>query len=136
MIKVFIADPHEIMRGRLKMLLGCVTGLHVAGQASDADQILARVRAGGFDVLLLDPSLPPYDGIELIRQIRDEAPELKILILTKNDDEQYLSRVMKAGADAHLTKTSELNQLITTIKVVGSTGRQGSRTRMPSLSFA
>jgi DNA-binding NarL/FixJ family response regulator len=136
MIKVFIADPHEIMGGRLKMLLGCVTGLHVAGQASDADRILSRVRAGGFDVLLLDPSLPPYDDLELIRQIRDEAPELKILILTRNDDEQYQSRVVEAGADAYLTKTSELNQLITVIKVVGSTGRQGLRTRAPSLSFA
>jgi DNA-binding NarL/FixJ family response regulator len=136
MIKVFIADPHEIMRGRLKMLLGCVTGLHVAGQASDADQILSRVRAGGFDVLLLDPSLPPYDDIELIRRIRDEAPELKILILTRNDDEQYLSRVVKAGADACIAKTSELNQLITVIKVAGSTDREGSRTRLPSLSFA
>jgi DNA-binding NarL/FixJ family response regulator len=136
MIKIFIADPHEIMRGRLKMLLGCVTGLQVAGQASNADEVLSHVRGGGFDVLLLDPSLPPYDDIELIRQIRDEAPELKILILTKNDDEHYSSRVMRAGADAYLTKSSELNQLVTVIKVVGSTGRQGLRTWLPSLSFA
>jgi DNA-binding NarL/FixJ family response regulator len=136
MIKIFIADAHAIMRGRLKMLLDCVAGFQVAGQASNADEILTRVRGGDFDVLLLDPSLPPYDDTELIRQIRDEAPELKILILTKNDDEHYLSRLTRAGADAYLTKASELNQLIAAIKVVGSTGRQESWTRQPSLSFA
>ncbi|WP_156885585.1 response regulator [Massilia niastensis] len=136
MIKIFIADPHEIMRQRLKMLLGCVSGLQVVGQSGNANDTVSHVREGSVDVLLLDPSLSPYGDIELVRQIRDEAPELNILILTKSEDEQYSSRVMRAGADAHLTKTSELNHLIAAIKIVGSAGPQGSRTRMPSLSYA
>jgi two-component system invasion response regulator UvrY len=136
MIKIFIAEPHEIMRQRLRMLLDSVTGLQVIGQSGNANETVLHAREGGVDVLLLDPSLSPYGDIELVRQIRNEAPELKILILTKSEDEHFSSRVMRAGADAHLTKTSELNYLIAAIKIVGSAGREGIRTWMPSLSYA
>ncbi|MGJ7915756.1 response regulator transcription factor [Massilia sp. LXY-6] len=136
MIKICIADRHEIMRRRVKMLLDCVPGLQVAAEAGDAGQTLACVREGYVDVLLLDPSLPPYDDILLVQQIRDEAPELKILILSKNNDDQYLSRLLRAGADAYVAKTSELNQLITAIKVAASATRQRTRSRSSSLSLA
>lgn len=118
------------------MLLDCVSGFQVAAEAGDAGETLTCVRGGDVDVLLLDPSLLPYDETLLIQQIRDEAPELKILILSKNDDEQYLSRLLRAGADACVAKTSELNQLIAAIKVAASTGRHGIRPRSPSLSIA
>jgi DNA-binding NarL/FixJ family response regulator len=136
MIKICIADRHEIIRRRVKMLLDCVAGLQVAGEASDAGETLTCVRGGQFDVLLLDPSLAPYDDIVLIQQIRDEAPELKILILSKNDDDQYLSRLLSAGADAYVAKTGELNQLITAIMVAASTGGQRIRPRLRPLSIA
>jgi DNA-binding NarL/FixJ family response regulator len=136
MIKICIADPHEIIRRRVKMLLACVAGFQVAGEASDAGETLTCVRGGQFDVLLLDPSLAPYDDIVLIQQIRDQAPELKILVFSKNDDDQYLSRLLSAGADAYVAKTGELNQLITAIKVAASTGGQRIRPRLRPLSIA
>lgn len=123
------------MRRRVKMLLDCVTGLQVAAEAGDAGETLACVRAGHVHVLLLDPSLAPCDDMLLIQQIRAEAPELNILILSKNDDAQYLSRLLKAGADAYVAKTSELNQLIAAIKVAASTCRHRIRARSSSLSL-
>lgn len=118
------------------MLLDCVTGLQVAAEAGDARQTLTCVREGYVDVLLLDPSLPHYDDILLVQQIRDEAPELKILILSKNNDDQYLSRLLRAGADAYVAKTSELNQLISAIKLAASATRQRTPSRSSSLFLA
>jgi DNA-binding NarL/FixJ family response regulator len=120
MIRIVIADDHTIMREGLKRILEDVEDIEIAGEAVDGFEALAQVRQGGFDLLLLDLSMPGRSGVDLIRQIRDEAPKLPILILTMHEEEQYAVRAIRAGAHGYLTKESAGTQLVSAIRKVAS----------------
>ena len=120
MIKIVIADDHTLMREGLKRILEGNDEIKVAGEAVDGFSVIDHVRKGGFDVLLLDLSMPGRSGIDLIRQIRTEAPKLPILILTMYEEEQYAVRSIRAGAQGYLTKESAGTQLVNAIIKVAS----------------
>ena len=82
MIRIVIADDHTLMREGLKRILEGDDEITVVGEAIDGFSVLEQVRKGGFDLLLMDISMPGRSGIDLIRQIRTEAPSLPILVLT------------------------------------------------------
>ncbi len=120
MIKIVIADDHTLMREGLKRIFEGNEEIMVAGEAVDGFSVINQVRKGGFDLLLLDLSMPGRSGIDLIRQIRTEAPKLPILVLTMYEEEQYAVRCMRAGAQGYLTKESAGDQLVNAIKKVAS----------------
>ncbi|EGF32899.1 Two-component response regulator [Oxalobacteraceae bacterium IMCC9480] len=120
MIRLLIADDHTIMREGLKRILEGADDIDVVGEAVDGFEVLAQVRKGGFDLLMLDLSMPGRSGVELIRQIKDEAPRLPILILTMHEEEQYAIRAIRAGARGYLTKESAGTQLLSAIRKVAS----------------
>ncbi len=120
MIRIVIADDHTLMREGLKRILEGNEEITVVGEAVDGFSVLAQVRKGGFDLLLLDLSMPGRSGIDLIRQIRTESPKLSILVLTMYEEEQYAVRSIRAGAQGYLTKESAGSQLVTAIKRVAS----------------
>lgn len=120
MIKILIADDHTIMREGLKRILDGVDDIQVVAEAVDGYDTLAKARAGDFDVLLMDLSMPGRSGVDLIRQIREEMPKIPILILTMHEEEQYAVRAIRAGAKGYLTKESAGTQLVTAIRKVAS----------------
>jgi DNA-binding NarL/FixJ family response regulator len=120
MIRIVIADDHTIMREGLKRILDGADDIQVVGEAVDGFEALAHVRRGGFDLLMLDLSMPGRSGVELIRQIKDEMPKLPILILTMHEEEQYAVRAIRAGARGYLTKESAGTQLVSAIRKVAS----------------
>ncbi len=120
MIRIVIADDHTIMREGLKRILQEVEDIEVIGEAVDGFEVLATVRKAGFDLLLMDLSMPGRSGVDLIRQIKDEAPKLPILVLTMHEEEQYAVRAIRAGASGYLTKESAGTQLVTAIRKVAS----------------
>ena len=120
MIRIVIADDHTIMREGLKRILMEAEGIEVVGEAVDGFEVLAMVRKAGFDLLLMDLSMPGRSGVDLIRQIKDEAPKLPVLVLTMHEEEQYAVRAIRAGASGYLTKESAGTQLVTAIRKVAS----------------
>ncbi|MEO8838347.1 MAG: response regulator transcription factor [Herbaspirillum sp.] len=120
MIRVMVADDHAIMREGLKRILSDTDEIKVVGEAVDGFETLSQVRKGGFDLLLLDLSMPGRSGIELVRQIRQEAPKLPVLVLTMHEEEQYAVRSIRAGANGYLTKESAGTQLIGAIRKVAA----------------
>ncbi len=120
MIRIVIADDHTIMREGLKRIFVGTDDIDVVGEAIDSSSTLKKVKEGGFEVLLLDLSMPGRNGIELIRQIKQEAPKLSILILTMYEEEQYAVRAIRAGALGYLTKESAETQLVNAIRRVAS----------------
>lgn len=85
MIRIVVADDHIIMREGLKRILHGAEDIEVIGEAVDGFETLALVRRGGFDLLLMDLSMPGRSGVDLIRQIKDEAPKLPLLVLTMHE---------------------------------------------------
>ena len=120
MIRIVIADDHTLMREGLKRILEGNDEITVVGEAIDGFSVLEQVRKGGFDLLLMDLSMPGRSGIDLIRQIRTEAPSLPILVLTMYEEEQYAVRSIRAGAQGYLTKESAGAQLVTAIRRIAS----------------
>ena len=122
MIRIVIADDHAIVREGLKQVLGAAGDITVTGEAQNGSEVMQRVRADDFEVLLLDMSMPGKSGIELIKQVHNEKPKLRILVLSMHEEEQYAVRALKAGAAGYLTKESASDQLVAAIRKVAAGG--------------
>ncbi|MEM5371269.1 response regulator transcription factor [Paraburkholderia azotifigens] len=122
MIKVLLADDHAVVRDGLRHVLLDANGFEVAGEAWDSATTIAMVRGVGAHVLILDLSMPGRNGIDLIRQIKDENPSLRILVLTMHAEHQYAARAFKAGASGYLTKESASRELISAVAKIASGG--------------
>lgn len=121
-VRILIADDHAIVRDGLKRILENEADCAVVGEAGDGDEALAAARANAADVVLLDLSMPGRSGIDLVRQIKADRPELKILVLSMHDAEQYAVRAIRAGASGYLTKDSASTQLVAALRKVASGG--------------
>ena len=122
MTRIVIADDHSIVREGLKRIVSSIDGMEVTGEAGNGTEVMQRVRELAFDVLLLDLSMPGRSGMELIKLIRAEKPQLRILVLSMHQELQYAVRAIKNGASGYLTKESAPAQLEQAIRKVASGG--------------
>jgi DNA-binding NarL/FixJ family response regulator len=116
MVKILVADDHPIVRRGLEQILSEDPSLVVAGEASDGPEVMAKVRAGDYDLVLLDISMPGQDGLTVLRQLKDEKPGLAVLVMSVHPENQYAVRALKAGALGYITKDSAPQELITAIR--------------------
>jgi two-component system, NarL family, invasion response regulator UvrY len=121
-IDILIADDHAIMREGLKQILAACADMRVAGEASDGDEVLHKVRQQEWSVVVLDMSMPGRSGIDLIKLVKAEKPGLPILVLSMHTDEQYAARTLRAGASGYLCKDSAPSLLVSAIRKVASGG--------------
>ncbi len=117
-IRVFIADDHAIVREGLKQILADTKDIIVAGEAENGHDAIKRFRAAKCQVMLLDISLPDRSGIDVLKQIKKEKPELAVLMLSMHREDQYAIRSLKAGAAGYLTKQSAPRELVNAIRQV------------------
>lgn len=116
MTRVLVADDHAIVREGIKRILEGQEAIEIAGEAVNGHEVVEAVRRGGFEILLLDLSMPGKSGIELIKQVKDESPKLRVLVLTMHEEDQYAVRAIRAGASGYLTKESAPGQLVSAIR--------------------
>lgn len=121
-LKVLLADDHAIIRDGVKQILADTDDLVAAGEAANGLEVMQQVREKEWDVLVLDISMPGRSGLELIRMIKDEKPELPILILSMHHEEQYAVRAFQAGAMGYVTKESDGDLLVLAIRRVANGG--------------
>jgi len=115
MIRVFVADDHDLFRAGLKQLLAEDKDILVAGEASSGEDAVAGVTTGDYDVVLLDISMPGLHWLEVMSQVRKAKPNLPILILTMHPEGQYAIRALRAGAVGYLTKKAAPDELLAAI---------------------
>ena len=121
-IRVLLADDHAMVRAGLKEILADTGDISVVAEATNGHEVMAQVRAHEFDVAVLDMTMPGRSGIELIKQVKEARPKLRILVLTMHKEEQYAVRALKAGASGYLTKESAADQLVAAIRRIGAGG--------------
>ena len=129
-LKVLIADDHAIVRHGLKQILADTGDIVVAGDAGSGAEAIKLARAEAFDVMLLDISMPDRNGIEVLKQVRQEFPKLAVLMLSMHREDQYAIRSLKAGASGYLNKQSAPDELVTAIRTVA----QGRKYISPALA--
>ena len=122
MIRVLLADDHEIVRDGLKRILGATGEVEVAGEAKDGDEALALVKAHDYDLAVIDMSMPGLAGLDLIKRLKLEKPTLRLLVLSMHGEQQYAARALKAGASGYLNKDSAAGQLLGAIRKVAAGG--------------
>jgi two-component system invasion response regulator UvrY len=129
-IRVLIADDHTLFREGLKKIIAGTSDIAVAGEASSGNDVLARLKETSFDVLVLDISMPGKDGLEVLKEVRARYRRLPVLMLSMFSEEQYATRVLKAGASGYLTKESAPDVLITAVRKAA----RGERYVSPTLA--
>ncbi|MDR3393005.1 MAG: response regulator transcription factor [Sulfuriferula sp.] len=117
-IRVFIVDDHAIVREGLKQILADTPDLVVAGDSETGHEAIKLARQGKYDILLLDISMPDRSGIEVLKQIKKEAPDIAVLMLSMHREDQYAIRSLKAGAAGYLNKQSAPAELVVAIREV------------------
>ena len=135
MIKVLIADDHPIVRQGLRQILSETADMAVVGEAVNAQEALDQVRVGGWDVLVLDITLPDRSGFDILKELKHVQPHLPVLMLSIHAEEQFAVRVLKAGASGYLTKENAPAELVKAIRKVVSGGRYISPSLAETLAF-
>ncbi len=117
-IRVLLVDDHAILRAGLRALLKAKADIEVVDEASDGQEAVAKAERLSPDVALMDISMPVMDGLEATRRIQQSCPEVKVLVLTVHDNEEYLFQVLEAGGSGYLVKKSAATELISAIRTV------------------
>src|SRR4030065_716323 len=117
-IRILIADEHAVMRAGLRLLLNGQDDMQVVDEAGDGWQTVEKAVALKPDIVLLDITMPGLSGLEAARQIRQKAPEVKLVVLTMHDDESYLRQFLQIGAAGYIVKKAADTELVDAIRAV------------------
>ena len=123
MIRVLSVEDHVIVRYGLKQLFGAMGGITMAGEAANGEEALEALRHDRFDLVLLDLTMPGLCGTKLVGCIRDQAPDMPILIYSMHDELQTAKQALQAGASGYVAKGSGQDTLISAIRKVAAGGR-------------
>jgi DNA-binding NarL/FixJ family response regulator len=122
-IRVLIVDDHPVVRSGLRRVLESVADIEVVGEAGDAKQAVFETRAQKPDIILMDVVMPGASGIEAIPDVLHDAPDAKVLILSMQDDPNYVRQAFAAGAAGYVLKEAADTDLVAAVREVAGGGR-------------
>ncbi len=123
MIRVLIADDHEIVRHGLRDILTSRLGKVAVSEAKDAGEAISLLIKRDWDLVLLDINMPGRNGLEVLEEAKRLRPKTPVLVLTSYPEEQFAIRSLKLGASGYITKQSVSDELITAVKRVLAGGK-------------
>ena len=121
--RVLIVDDHAVVRSGLKLVLESEEGIEPVGEAGSARDAIFEARSTKPDVILLDVVMPDQSGIEVIPTLLKENPEAKVLVLSMQDDPQYVREAFAAGASGYVLKEAADTEVVTAVREVAGGGR-------------
>jgi two-component system response regulator NreC len=119
-IRIIIADDHTIFRSGLNMLLNSEPDIDVVGEAEDGHAAVAAAVDLHPDVVLMDIGMPNLNGIEATKKIKEQAPDIHILVLTMHRSDEYFFKMLEAGASGYILKGAETSELISAVRAVAN----------------
>lgn len=120
MIKVLIADDQELIRQSLQIVLNSKQDIEVSDVASNGQEVIRCIRKNKPDIILMDVRMPKMDGVQCTKIIKEVYPQIKIIILTTFDDDEYVYSALKYGASGYLLKGVSMDELSEAIRTVYS----------------
>ena len=118
MIRVMVADDHDLVRAGISRMLGDAKGFKVVAQASSGEQAVELYRELAPDVTLMDVRMPGIGGLEATRKICQINPHAKIIVVTACADDLFPARLIEAGASGYVTKNADISEMVTAIRTV------------------
>lgn len=119
-IRLLLADDHAVVRTGTRELLERKPDFHIVGEASNGEEAVRLAQELQPDVVVMDVRMPKMSGVEATRRIKEECPDVKVLVLTAHDDDEYVFALLQAGANGYLMKTAEFDELVKAIRTVAS----------------
>jgi len=130
LVRIVIADDHEMFRAGLKSLVAQEDGLQIVGEAKDGEELLAKLKKVKCDCVVLDLSMPNMDGLEAMEVIGENYSEMRVLVLTMQKDPDHFRQAMNSGACGYVLKDDAYDQLVKAVRTVAA----GKKFISPSVS--
>ena len=120
LIRLILADDHAVVRAGTRQLLERQPDFDIVGEAANGEEAVQLAHELQPDVVVMDVRMPIMSGVEATRRIKVECPDVRVLVLTAHDDDEYVFALLQAGANGYLLKTAELDELVRAIHTVAS----------------
>ncbi|MFC2015209.1 response regulator [Chloroflexota bacterium] len=117
-IKVLIVDDHQVLRDGLRLLFEKTTDIEVVGEASDGNEAISKIEELKPDVVLMDITMPGLSGLETSRHIIKTDPDIKILLLSVHESDEYLAEMLNIGLAGYILKIASGTEVISAIRAV------------------
>lgn len=134
-MKILIADDHSIVREGLKQYLKTLDEVTLIDEAVDGNEAWTKIKNGGYDLVILDVSMPGMSGLDVLLKIKERNLQTRVLILSVYPQEQYAIHAFKLGASGYLSKDSAFEELTLAIKKIASGGRYVASAFAEKLAF-
>lgn len=135
MIKVLMADDHLVVRQGVRKIIEETSDIVLGGEACDGKELIAKVRSDDWDVVLLDISMPDRNGLGLLSELKQDNPDLPVLIFTIHSEEQFAIRALKEGAAGYINKEIPSDELLKAIRKAAEGGRYISQNLAEKMAF-
>lgn len=122
-IRVLIAEDHQTVREGLEMILKAQPDIEVVGEAGDGQAAVDMAKALNPDIVIMDVSMPRLNGLKATRELQRSLPNVKVLTLTRHNDDGYLQQLLRAGVSGYVLKQSPSSELLHAIRAIAA-GRQ------------
>jgi two-component system, NarL family, response regulator DegU len=117
-IKILIADDHSIIREGLKRIISFEENLTVIGEAENGERVMLPIKQNKPDVMLLDMNMPLMSGIEVLRRVKEQNNDIKVIMLTVENDSRIIHEAIDIGADGYMLKDSAGAEIVSAIRTV------------------
>jgi DNA-binding NarL/FixJ family response regulator len=114
--RVLLADDHAVVRSGLKMVLDAEPDIEVVAEAGDGAEAVQKALSSDVDLAVLDVAMPRMTGLQAVAELQRRRPELRVLILSMYDNEQYFFEALKAGASGYVLKSAANRDLVEAIR--------------------
>lgn len=126
-VKILIVDDNVHFRRRVREFLASEPDIEVVGEAADGHEVILKARELRPDLVIMDVRMPEMNGVTATRQLKEEIADLRIIMLTVFDLEEYREVALASGADGYVTKSSLTDELLPTIRSLFGSSRQEGR---------
>lgn len=117
-IKVIVADDHDLIRQGLKRIIGFEEALTIVGEAENGNEVLMLLKNTKADVIVLDLNMPHMNGIKVLQSVKKEYSDIKVIMLTVENDKKTIYEAIDMGADGYVLKDSAGKEIVEAIKIV------------------
>ncbi len=134
MMKFLIADDHTLFREGLKRVLNETFEKAMFDEAVNGEEVIRKATENNYDVIMLDISMPGRNGLDTLKQLKSDRPDLHILVVSMHSEKEYAERALRAGASGYITKESSTDELITAVRKIAAGKKYVSSTMAERLA--
>src|SRR5690606_8455840 len=116
--KILVVDDHAVVRAGIHYFLDDLPDMQIAGEAASAQEAMRLIRSQDWDIVLLDIAMPDKSGVDVLKQIKREKPNLPVLMLSMHPENRYAVQILRSGASGYVQKEALATELVNAIKTI------------------